>query len=107
MNTTVIVQQRMRMFADKDTWWGRNRMQLCDLEKIMDFPDYAYYEDKDGNADFRAMLLKRKWLNRLRQELLKVYRRKTSVYQLTREYWRRRDTHRLQQWIEWNKQRNQ
>lgn len=71
------MHQRIAMFDDRDSFWGRNiytLMELCDAAK---FPsDAFYYIPSDPLVVFpdirhRVVILKRRHLNRLRQDLMK------------------------------------
>jgi hypothetical protein len=78
------IQRRYDMFANSATFWGRNRSDLIKLEKIADFPKGAYHTINDDPVvtypDFLPiMLLKRKYLNTLRQRLMKLHRQGKHV----------------------------
>lgn len=83
---SAFLRTRIAMFErDSNTFWGKHRSELIDLEKVSHFPDDAYYylpEDPLVNMPFpeiRIVLLKRRFLNRLRQRLLKYKRQGRSV----------------------------
>jgi len=98
------LRQRERMFHPASgTWWGRHRIDLCDLEEISNFPESAYYDDPNGIVDIRVALLKRIYLQRLRTRLLKIYRQGTSVYNVSRKYYEQQNKKRVENWIAWNK----
>jgi hypothetical protein len=73
------IERRKQMF-EGDTFWGRNRSLLRDFESEAHFPKDAYYYVPEDPLicfpDYEpVMLLKRRYLNRLRQWALKYHRR--------------------------------
>lgn len=78
------IEHRIKMF-DKDTFWAKHRRDLVMLERMSKFPESAYYHIPEDPLvampfpDFRVMLLKSRYLIRLRQKLLKYMRCKRSV----------------------------
>lgn len=93
------VANRIRMFEDKSTFWGRNRSSLFmivsddrrgvkrrngmhyGIERKKKYPDSSFHcipEDPwvyIPSTDHEVLLLKRKYLNRLRQDFMKLARR--------------------------------
>lgn len=71
------ILRRIQMFDDPQTFWGKYRSSLMDMERNANFPSEAYYPYP---ADpFVTMpdwysgvhILRRRYLNRLRMRLLK------------------------------------
>jgi len=80
-NLKQLVTRRIAMFGDPDTFWGRNHYDLCVLSEQLNFPEAAYHEERFlPNHAHRAYLLKRKYLNRLRQQFMKWKRQGTVGY---------------------------
>ena len=80
------IQRRVDMFNDKNTFWGRYRLALMDLEQQADFAPDAYYPIPSDPfvvlPDYcRIHILRRRYLNRLRMRLLKKARQ---------EFWTKR-----------------
>lgn len=65
------VARRNAMFESRETFWGRNRFELHELERVMKFPQTAYHELHWHDVDLPVIMLKRRYLNRLRQALMK------------------------------------
>lgn len=78
---SALINRRMQMFGDRNTFWGKHRGELSGLDTLAKFPDSAYWRIPEDpftaipSPDLRVMLLKRRYLNRLRQTLLKYKRR--------------------------------
>ena len=74
------IQRRVEMFNDKNTFWGRYRLSLMDMEQQAHFGPEAYYPVPSDpfitlpNDYTRIHILKRRYLNRLRMRLLKKAR---------------------------------
>lgn len=78
-----ILQQRVVMFDDPSTFWGRNRYNLVMLAKYMKFPQSAYYPKPNDSDDWPIPIpdaylnvhwLRGKYLKRLRWKYLKLRR---------------------------------
>jgi hypothetical protein len=95
---------RMQLFADPTTFWGKHRLDIADLEEVMNFPNDAYHNIPDADVDFRAMLLKRKYLNKLRLKLLKIYRQRSSVGDYASRYYARKNAAQLKRHIDTNQE---
>lgn len=108
------MRQRIVMFEDKKSFWGRNRIDLYEMERIAGFPEDAYYYvPEDPLITFpdydRIHLLKRRYLNRLRQRLMK-WQRQGGVY-LRKRQWQKANAQAeqdafVQNWIEYHKGRS-
>lgn len=78
---SALINRRMQMFEDGMSFWGKYRGDLITLEGRARFPDSAYWRIPEDPfiaipfPDCRIFLLKRRYLNRLRQTLLKYKRR--------------------------------
>lgn len=77
------IQRRNKMF-EGDTFWGRNKDDLLDLVDVMEFPaDAFYYVPEDPLISIpdhdRIVLLKRQYLNRLRQRFMKLQRQNKPI----------------------------
>lgn len=79
MDTNRLILQRNEMFNNKVTFWGRNRRDICLIAEIMRFPENATHSDFYHDAEIYPVLLKRKYLNRIRQKLLHIYRQGKCV----------------------------
>lgn len=79
------VKSRNAMFEDKNTFWGRNRMNLFLLERQMKFPQKAYYYIPEDplvhipQVDSGVVLLKRRYLMQLRRKFMKLMRQRKGI----------------------------
>jgi hypothetical protein len=98
--------KRVKMFEDRDTFWGRNRSLLIDIHAIAEYPDDAYHPLEYVDGLLPVMCLKRKYLNNLRQRLMKIKRRKCDIGRLTRQHYQRKWDEKVQNHIAYYKRLN-
>jgi hypothetical protein len=112
MDELKFLNNRVDMFRDPETFWGRNRMELIHFCDISDFPDEAFHAPQTIQEGWifdyavpyghRVVLLKRRYLNKLRQKVLKMHRcNRDSGYYVGR-YWQQKNAKRLQNHIEYH-----
>lgn len=105
------LEQRVLMFNDDNSFWGHHSSWVIELERAAHFPDDAYYYmPEDPLVTFpdyqRCMLLKRRYLNRLRMRIIRLKKQGKSAADYTSKQWRNEQDDRVLNHINSNRKKN-